>query len=169
MSAFLCHFRSRRLNEAHRRKLLGNPPTSAKKQTIGDEANWEVLLECCREDLILWTRDGTYAENEDYLAAEYKHRTGKYLLLITERFSDAIKRMGASPSQDLIDQEQKLADEVKEARTPHSLEFRQWLNAAVTSAGMTPGDWINFAASQEELNAKREHDRLLGDSAQGTP
>jgi hypothetical protein len=101
-------------SKAYRRKLLGNPPTSPGKQTIGDEVNWEVLLESCHDDLILWTRDGTYAANEHYLAAEYNHKTGKSLLLITDKFSEAMKKLGAKPSDELIEQEQKLQEDVRE-------------------------------------------------------
>jgi hypothetical protein len=39
--------------------LLGNPPSSPDKITIGDEVIWELLLAKLREDLIVVTGDGT--------------------------------------------------------------------------------------------------------------
>jgi predicted nucleic acid-binding protein len=41
------------IEKAKTRKLLGEPPTSPDKYTIGDELIWETILESCREDLII--------------------------------------------------------------------------------------------------------------------
>ena len=37
---------------ANNRKLLGNPPTSPDKHTIGDEIIWEMILENIKDDYI---------------------------------------------------------------------------------------------------------------------
>jgi len=87
------------VTRAHRRKLLGNPPKSMGKDTIGDELIWETLLANLAEDLIFVTRDRTYRYHTAYLAGEYRERTGGDLT-ITDRISDALALVGrpASPA-----------------------------------------------------------------------
>ena len=48
------------IKNAHCRKLLGNPPTGNKQNTIGDEVNWETILSNLDDDLIIITRDETF-------------------------------------------------------------------------------------------------------------
>ena len=82
---------------AHRRKLLGNPPKSTGKDTIGDELIWETLLSNLDEDLIFVTRDRTYRYHTAYLVQEYRERTGG-VLTITDRVSDGLALVGRPPS-----------------------------------------------------------------------
>lgn len=86
---------------AHRRKLLGNPPKSTGKDTIGDELIWETLLSNLDEDLIFVTRDRTYRYHTAYLVQEYRERTGG-VLTITDRVSDALALVGRPPSPALV-------------------------------------------------------------------
>ena len=69
--------------------MLGNPPCSPDKYTIGDEVIWELLIENMKEDLIIVTKDYTFHENLSLLTEEYQQRTGRTLLLVTEKFSEA--------------------------------------------------------------------------------
>ncbi len=88
---------------AHRRKLLGNPPKSERKETIGDEVIWEMLLELLEdldEDLILVTQDNTYRNHITYLREEYAERTGR-TLFVDDSISAALDRMGIEPSDAL--------------------------------------------------------------------
>jgi hypothetical protein len=88
---------------AHRRKLLGNPPKSERKETIGDEVIWEMLLELLEgldEDLVLVTQDNTYRNHITYLREEYAERTGK-ILFVENSISAALDRMGIEPSEAL--------------------------------------------------------------------
>jgi hypothetical protein len=95
------------IENAHRRKLLGNPPSSPDKITIGDEVIWELLLAKLREDLIVVTGDGTYQENLPLLRDEYEQKTKSKLLLVTKRLSEAVERIGKEPTQELIETEEK--------------------------------------------------------------
>ncbi len=89
------------VTRAHRRKLLGNPPKSMGKDTIGDELIWETLLSNLEEDLIFVTRDRTYRYHTTYLVQEYRERTGSDLT-ITDRISDALALVGRPPSPALV-------------------------------------------------------------------
>ncbi|MGB4052538.1 MAG: PIN domain-containing protein [Methanoculleus sp.] len=86
---------------AHHRKLLGNPPKSPGRDTIGDEVVWETLLANLGEDLIFVTRDLTYRYHATYLTEEYRKRAGG-ALEITDRVSDALKLVGKPPSPALV-------------------------------------------------------------------
>ena len=103
---------------AHRRKLLGNPPSSPDKYTVGDEVIWEVLLANVKEDLIIVTDDETYPENFPLLAEEYHQRTKRKLLLVTERFDHALKAIGQTPTPDLVEAEEE------EERSRKQIEVR---------------------------------------------
>ena len=81
------------IQRAQHRKLLGNPPYSRGKHTIGDEVIWETLLDGCKEDLLLCTRDGTFLVHEPYLRAEYQRR-GERKLTVTRELSAAQKSAG---------------------------------------------------------------------------
>ena len=94
------------IEKAHRRKLLGNPPCSPDKYTIGDEVIWELLLEL-KEDLIIVTTDSTYDDNFPILRDEYKDKTGRNLLLITDKLSEAVKKIGEIPPEELVSAEEK--------------------------------------------------------------
>ena len=97
------------VDKAFRRKLLGNPPTSPDTYTVGDELIWELLLANMKEDLIVVTGDRTFLENKALLQGEFSLRTGKTLILITEKFSSALKAAGKTPSDKLIDVEKQIA------------------------------------------------------------
>lgn len=86
---------------AHRRKLLGEPPSSESKPTIGDEVIWESLLANIKEDLVLVTRDNSFHENRQFLEAEFKIRTGKKLLLVTKQINEALRLAGKQESPKL--------------------------------------------------------------------
>ncbi|CEF49241.1 unnamed protein product [uncultured bacterium] len=95
------------IDKAHRRKLLGNPPCSPDKYTVGDEVIWELLLENMKDDLIVVTEDRTFHENLSLLSEEYKTRTGRKLLLVTEKLSEALETIGQVPTEELIEAEKK--------------------------------------------------------------
>jgi DNA-directed RNA polymerase subunit M/transcription elongation factor TFIIS len=99
--------------KAHRRKLLGNPPTSPDKYTIGDEVIWEALLASVRDDLIVVTRDRTYLSNEQILAREFRDSTQHNLLLVTTKVTEAVKMLGRIPPAKLIEEEDRIDDEEK--------------------------------------------------------
>jgi predicted nucleic acid-binding protein len=99
------------VDKAFKRKLLGNPPTSPGKHTIGDELIWELLLVNMKEDLVVVTGDRTFLENKALLQEEFSSRTGKTLILITEEFSSALKADGKIPSEKLIDVEKQIGIE----------------------------------------------------------
>lgn len=80
--------------KAKRRKIIGDPPTSPDKYTVGDELIWETILESCEEDLIIVSRDQTFSNNYDLLCGEYNKITGKTLIKITNSLSEALKLLG---------------------------------------------------------------------------
>jgi hypothetical protein len=95
------------IDRAHRRKLLGNPPCSPDKYSVGDEVIWELLIENMTEDLIVVTKDHTFHDNLSLLSEEYQQRTGRKLLLVTETFSVALETIGQAPTKELIEAEKK--------------------------------------------------------------
>jgi hypothetical protein len=93
-------------SRAKRRKYIGNPPTSPDKHTIGDELIWETLLESCKEDLAIVSRDQTFLTNLTMLKVEFETNTGKKLLLVTDDISKALKSIGQeSPRLEIAEQE----------------------------------------------------------------
>ncbi len=89
------------VERAHRRKLLGNPPKSEKKDTIGDELIWEMILGHTADDLIFITRDATYRNHITFLTTEYRRETG-YTLTINAALSFALRQVGKEPSEALL-------------------------------------------------------------------
>ena len=81
------------VEKAQRRKYLGNPPSSD-KYSIGDEINWEVILENNTEDIVIVGRDKTYNDNFEFLRYEFHKKTGKFINLLTTRISDAFHFIG---------------------------------------------------------------------------
>jgi hypothetical protein len=96
-------------NAAHRRKLLGEPPFSKSKATIGDEIIWETLLSGTSDNLVLVSKDRGFHDHAQLLAFEYEKRTGYRLLEVTTNISEALKSVGKTPSPKLVEQE-KLID-----------------------------------------------------------
>lgn len=101
------------IGKAHRRKLLGNPPASPDKYTIGDEVIWEALLARVRDDLIVITRDRTFLTNEQILAREFRAATGRELLLVTTKVTEALKKLGEIPPPKLVEEEDRISEEEK--------------------------------------------------------
>jgi len=90
------------ITRAHHRKLLGNPPNSPGKSTIGDEVIWEALLRNMQDDLIIVTRDKGFLDYESFLKEEFSKKTGKKLLSVKEKLSDAFSLIEIPPSDDLV-------------------------------------------------------------------
>lgn len=111
------------IKKAHERKLLGNPPISKEKNTIGDEVTWETILAYIKDDLVIITRDGTYKQRITFLKEEFNLKTKKQLS-VYENISEALKIIGAKPSVELnkFEEEQsKISEEQPKGR----LIFRQ--------------------------------------------
>lgn len=84
--------------KAQTRKMLGNPPTSRDKWTIGDELIWETLLDGCPDNLIIVSRDHTFRDNETLLRVEFERRESRLLVAVVEKLGEALKMLGkASP------------------------------------------------------------------------
>lgn len=79
--------------KAETRKKLGNPPASD-KYSIGDELNWEIVLENINEDIVIVGRDKTYNENYEFLRHDFHKKTGRFINLLTNRISDAFNFVG---------------------------------------------------------------------------
>ena len=88
------------------------------KYSLGDEVIWELLIEHLNEDLIVVTKDHTFHDNLSLLGEEYQQRTGKKLLLVTERFSEALKVIGQAPSKELIEAEKQEEQRARPATPP---------------------------------------------------
>lgn len=97
------------VERAHRRKLLGNPPKSERKDTIGDEVIWEMILGQADGDLLLITRDATYRNHVTFLTAEYAEKTG-HRLTIDGNISTALRAIGKEPSEALLRFESRQTD-----------------------------------------------------------
>ena len=96
--------------KAHQRKLLGEPPTSPDKYTIGDEIIWETLLDCCNDDLIVVARDRTFLENESTLRREFDIDGKRHLVAVTDSLSKALQLVG-KPSQEITEAETEIKQE----------------------------------------------------------
>jgi hypothetical protein len=127
------------VDKAHRRKLLGNPPSSSDKYSVGDEVIWELLLAKLKEDLIIVTKDHTFHENLSLLGEEYEQRTGRKLLLVTDKFGEALKTIGQAPTKELIEAEKKAKDisEHPEAIPRHVLGGVAHFGGESSASGMT--------------------------------
>ncbi len=82
------------IQRAQIRKLRGHPPSSNKRDTIGDEIIWETLLSECKEDLAIVSHDGDFLEYADMLKEEYLPRNGRHLLYVGTKLSAALERFG---------------------------------------------------------------------------
>jgi predicted nucleic acid-binding protein len=103
------------INKAHRRKLIGNPPTTADKYSIGDEINWEIVLNNVKEDMIIVGRDNTFRDNFSFLQKDFHRHTGKFIVKLTERITDALQEVGVETSKDLGDAENRMIEEIHHA------------------------------------------------------
>lgn len=127
------------ITRAHHRKLLGNPPSSPDKYTVGDEVIWELLLDNVMDDLIIITRDATYHNNVSLLSDEYQRHTGKKLLLVTETFEEAFEAIGQHAPKELIEAEKKeplrpLIDWMPASNLPSSLFKKPRLDPGLMNA-----------------------------------
>jgi predicted nucleic acid-binding protein len=93
--------------KARTRKLLGNPPTSPDKHTIGDELNWECLLSWTGSDVVIVTRDKTYLDNQALLKREFSAATHQQLVLVTDSLSLGLEKIGQA-SEKIKEAEKKL-------------------------------------------------------------
>ncbi|MCU0328109.1 MAG: PIN-like domain-containing protein [Chitinophagales bacterium] len=100
------------IRKAKNRKLIGNPPTSD-KYSLGDEINWEIVLENIKEDIIIVGRDNTYTNNISYLQKDFHKRTGFYITEVTESISYAMKKTGVNTSKELEEEEAATIKEIR--------------------------------------------------------
>lgn len=100
------------IERAEKRKKLGNPPASD-KYSIGDEINWETVLENVKEDIIIVGRDSTYANNFSFLQRDFHKRTGFFIQTLTKSIFEALILIGAKPSAEVIENEQKMIQEIR--------------------------------------------------------
>lgn len=87
------------IKKAYNRKLIGNPPLS-KKDSIGDEVNWEIIISNLKDDLVIIAMDKTYNDHITFLKREFKLKTNKELF-IDEKISFALIKMGKTSSEEL--------------------------------------------------------------------
>ena len=81
---------------AQRRKARGIPPSSGKRETIGDEVIWESLLRGCEEDLAIVSLDSDFLRQRDLLAEEFEaHKSHRNLVYVGDKLSDALDKFGA--------------------------------------------------------------------------
>lgn len=111
---------SESIEKAKSRKLLGNPPTSPDKHTIGDELIWETILSHAKSDLIIVSRDKTFLENISLLRREYNALTSYKLIDVTPKLGDAFKAVGA-PAKSVEKAEQEIGERKAEVRYPFPL------------------------------------------------
>jgi predicted nucleic acid-binding protein len=103
------------LGKAQARKLLGDPPTSSDKQTVGDEVIWETLLALCDNDLIIVSRDRTFLDNESLLKSEFNIDGKRRLLAVTDSLGLALKLVG-KPSTPIEQAEKERGQHEVDAR-----------------------------------------------------
>lgn len=107
------------INDAHRRKLIGNPPTSD-SISIGDEINWEIVIKNVKEDIVIVGRDLTYKDNLSFLRKDFHLKTGFFIFDLTDRITTALKMIGIQPSQELEAAENQMVESVG---TAHYSEY----------------------------------------------
>jgi predicted nucleic acid-binding protein len=91
---------------ARTRKLLGKPPTSQDKHTIGDELIWEALIQGAKDDIVVVSRDKSFLDNSALLTSEFETRTGRELLLVTDSLNKALEKVGrASEKIKIVEQD----------------------------------------------------------------
>jgi hypothetical protein len=82
--------------KAQRRKARGIPPSSNKRDTIGDELIWECILRGWEEDLAIVSLDGDFVRHQDILGAEFAaHPSHRNLVYCGMRVSEALKKFGS--------------------------------------------------------------------------
>ena len=119
------------IDKAIKRKYIGNPPTST-KNTCCDEIIWEALINNCKDDLIIVSRDNTFKDNYSFLRNEYNKKTGKKLVVV-ELISDAIRYNGQVPSEKFEDIETDLIIERDILEYGMLQEKSNWVNITYNS------------------------------------
>jgi hypothetical protein len=98
------------IEKAQKRKLIGNPPTTKDKASVGDEINWESLLSKINDDLIIISGDSTYIKHQTFLIREFeREKRNKKILGIFNEISEALPLIHETPSEELknFEEEQK--------------------------------------------------------------
>lgn len=108
------------IKDAHARKLIGNPPTTIDRCSIGDEINWEILLKNVDDNIIIVGRDKTFYDNFSFLQKEFQMRTGYNLIGMAERITDALKVIGIRPGDKVEVAEKRLIESIDDS---HYSEF----------------------------------------------
>jgi predicted nucleic acid-binding protein len=106
---------------AHTRKLLGNPPTSPDKHTIGDELIWETLIQGANDDIVVVSRDKSFMDNSALLATEFETKTKWRLLLVTDSLTEALVRVGRA-SEKIKVAEQEMPKPIPSNSFPFSMK-----------------------------------------------
>ncbi len=99
------------LTRAINRKRIGNPPISD-KYTVGDEINWEIILENVNEDIILVGRDDTYTKNFFFLQKEFHKKTGYHIQALESYITDAISKLGIQVDESIKEDETQAVKEI---------------------------------------------------------
>jgi rRNA-processing protein FCF1 len=100
------------IKKAHARKLVGNPPTSD-SYSIGDEINWEIVLENVTENIILVGRDNTYTKNFSFLKRDFHRHTGRLVVKLTNSITEALNEIGIQTEAELVEIEKEMIKELK--------------------------------------------------------
>lgn len=106
------------IERARRRKVLGRPPTSPDKHTIGDEIIWEMLLERVQDDLIIVSRDKTFIENQSLLKAEFDRQGERSLRLVTDSLGKAFEMTGKPSAK--VEAAEKVVNQERHAAWQHN-------------------------------------------------
>ena len=144
------------VERAIKRKSIGNPPTSDKKDTCGDEIIWETILENCNDDLIIVSRDSTFSNNYNFLMMEFKEKKGKKLKIV-ETINEAIKMNKEQPSDQLENVESDLIIDEELKKYGELQEGSNWANIiynALVKLGNEADLKDIYRAAKEIVNKK---------------
>jgi hypothetical protein len=98
------------VERANRRRLTGQPPGTS-NGTLGDELHWEIILENLRdEDLLIVSRDQSFAAHFSLLATEFNAKTGGTLLGVQADLTSAMTKAAIA----VPDSVRAAEDEVRE-------------------------------------------------------
>lgn len=121
--------------KAQRRKVRGIPPSSSKRDTVGDEVIWECLLRGWEEDLAIVSLDGDFLRQQELLGAEFgAHRSHRNLVHCGKRMSEALKKFGSL--------------------TPEAYQAEYGQDPWSRCGGCGGGDW-QYAGREEEHDDSR--------------
>lgn len=95
------------IHKAHNRKLIGNPPFSKNKGSVGDELIWETILDWGKDDIVIVSDDNTYKDHKLFLTREYKNITGHKMLAVEKALEDAKKHLHLAINQEIAEIEKK--------------------------------------------------------------